>query len=111
MLDATSLDAHVIEKIRRITSEPQRSIIVRIPAAETLIRLGQTELGLRVLAEGLKDESIFARLRAICACVRLDKVTRPLVPVMKTVKRFPKWINPGEQLIETFPRHLEQEDG
>ncbi len=75
-----------------------------------MIRLGETEVGLSALGEGLKDESTFARLNAICACVRLGKVTRPLAPLMKAAPRFPRWINPGAQLIETLPKRLEQED-
>lgn len=110
MLDVKALDADVVEKIRRVTIDPQRSIVARIPAAEVLVRLGGTEIALPVLGEGLKSESTFARLNAICACVRLGKATQPLVPVMKAAPRFPSWINPGAQLIETLPKRLEQED-
>jgi arylsulfatase A-like enzyme len=110
MLDVTRFDTDVVEKIRRVTIDPERSIIVRIPGAEILIRLGETEVGLPVLAKGLENESTFARLNAICVCARIGKATRPLVPVMKTAKRFPRWINPGAQLIETLPLRLEQED-
>jgi hypothetical protein len=109
MLEVKTFDADVVERIRRVTNDPQRSIIVRIPGAEMLIRLGETEVGLQVLTKGLQDESTFARLSAICACARLGKVTRPLAPVMKAVPRFPRWINPGAQLIETLPKRLEQE--
>ncbi|GAG37799.1 unnamed protein product, partial [marine sediment metagenome] len=96
--------------VTRGTNEAaRRSIVVRIPGAEILICLGETEVGLPVLGEGLKNESTFARLNAICACVRLGKVTLPLVPAMKATPRFPRWINPGAQLIETLPERFLKE--
>lgn len=103
MLGEQAFGADVIAKIRGIAEDSRRSIIVRIPSAEILAGLGDVEAALPVLAEGLKDDSTFARLNAICACSRLGEVTLPLVPVMKTMARFPRWINPGPQLFETFP--------
>ena len=108
MLDKRTLDAEAVAKIRRTTGDPQRSIVVRIPGAEILVSLGQTEAALPALAEGLKDDSTFARFNAICACDRLGEPTRPLVPVMKSMPRFPRWINPGAQLHETLPVRLEK---
>jgi arylsulfatase A-like enzyme len=108
MLDEKALDANVKEKIRRVTKDPRRSIVVRIPGAEILVRMGDVESGLPALADGLKDESTFARLNAICACSRLGVATRPLVPVMNTMPRFPRWINPGAQIFERLPERFEQ---
>jgi len=108
MLPGPALAAEVMDKVRSVAGDPRHSIIVRIAAAEILVERGEAELGLPVLADGLRDESMFARLDAIRACVRLGEVTRPLAPVMKAAPRFPRWINPGAQLIETFPERLEQ---
>ena len=108
MLDGEKLDAGVLEKIRSVTRDSGRSIIVRIPGAEILARFRETEVALPVLSEGLEDESTFARLSAICACSRLGPVTRPLVPVMKKMPRFPSWINPGAQIFETLPGRFER---
>ncbi len=109
MLDTETLDSDAVVKIRRVTGDSTRSIVVRIPGAEILTRLGETEAALPVLGEGLKDESTFARLNAICACARIGEATRPLFPVMKTMPRFPRWINPGAQLFETLPARLEKD--
>ena len=108
MLDEKTIGAETAERIRSIAGDSGRSIVVRIPAAEILVRLGEVEAALPILAEGLKDDSAFARLNAICACSRLGKVALPLSSVMKTMPRFPRWINPGPQLFETFPKRFEQ---
>ena len=108
MLDQQTLGSDVVAKLEHLVSDSQRAIVVRIPAAEILVRVGKADVALPVLAEGLQDDSTFARLNAICACSRLGEVALPLAPVMKTMPRFPRWINPGPQLFETFPGRFQE---
>jgi hypothetical protein len=56
---------------------------VRLAAAEALANLGHDEEALPLLRDGLKHESVFARLAALNVADRLGKRARPLLPAIR----------------------------
>jgi len=59
---------------------------VRLPVAETLMRLDGADRALPVLEAALRSDDIFARFGALNAAHRLGPLARPLLPAIRAAK-------------------------
>ena len=87
---------------------------VRIAAAEALCNIGQLDLAMPVLLEGLKHPTPFIRLRAINVMDRLDEAAVPYVAEMRAAKMSAGTIMPADflnRMTEYVPEQIEQMTG